>query len=47
MTQGWYNSRVTNKKSYLSAFTWLVAIDKMMAYGIGPPYTKSHDSLIT
>ena len=21
-------------------------LDKMMAYGVGPPYTKSHDSLI-
>ena len=45
----WHNSCVTSKKSYISIFTWLMStkLGKMMAYGIGPPCTKSHDSLIT
>ena len=36
-------------KKVLSVFTLLMTtnLDKVMVYGIGPPYTKSHDSLIT
>ena len=44
-----HNSCLANKKNYISVFTWLMTakLDKVMAYGIEPPYTKLHDSLIT
>ena len=44
----WHSSHVTNKKSYIFASAWLMTtkLDKVMAYGIGPPCTKSHDYLI-
>ena len=43
------NRRVTNRKSYISIFTWIMntKLDKVMAYGIEPPCTKWYDSLIT
>ena len=45
----WHISCVTNKKSYISVFTKIITnkLDKVMAYGIGPTCTNSHDSLIT
>ena len=35
----WHNINVTNKKSYISVSTWLMTtkLNKVMAYGIGPP----------
>ena len=44
----WYNGHVTNKKSYIFTFASIMTtkLDKVMAYGIGPRYTKSHDYLI-
>ena len=44
----WHNGHVTNKKSYISVSTWFTTtkLSKVMAYGIGPPETKSHDFLI-
>ena len=41
----WHNSCVTSKKSCISVFSWLMTT--MMAYGIGLPFTKLHDSSIT
>ena len=46
----WHKSYKSQKwkKLYFYTCTWLMTtkLDKMMAYGVGPPYTKSHDSLI-
>ena len=44
-----WNSQVTNKKSNISIAAWLMAtnLDKVTAYDIGAPHTKSHESLIT
>ena len=44
----WHNNRVTNKKIYISVSTWLMTtkLNKVMAYAIGPPCTKSYGSLI-
>ena len=35
----WHNSRMTNKKSCISVFTWFMTtkLDKVMTYETGPP----------
>ena len=48
--QWWHDTIVARRIHKISrVFTWLMdtKLDKMMAYGIGPPCRKSHDSLIT
>ena len=39
----WHNSRLANKKSYISVFTWPMTtkLNKVMPYGIGSQYHKA------